>query len=57
MTKSELQNNLISRHFIDTDMIKTLSKDELLDLFNELNDHSNLYPNNDEFDDSNDYLY
>lgn len=57
MTKSELQNTLISRHFIDTDMIKTLSKDELLDLFNELNDHSNLYPNNDEFDDSNDYLY
>lgn len=52
MGEKEIINLLVNRYHEDEEELKTLSLGELKEILNELEDHSDLYPNGDEDDDS-----
>ena len=55
MTKTELKQYLIETYHVDSEELKDCSKEELLDMLHEFEDHSDLFPNDDEYDGSHDW--
>lgn len=55
MRKNELIEYLIENYTVDESELKKMSKDELEELLEEYEDHSSLFPNDDEYDGSHEY--
>ena len=52
MKKAELIEYLVETYHEDENMLKKMKKDELEELLENYEDHSDLFPNDDEFDGS-----
>ncbi|MCM1121185.1 MAG: hypothetical protein NC416_01240 [Eubacterium sp.] len=55
MKKRELIDYLVETYHEDKDELKKMKKDELEDLLNEIEDHSSMFPNDDEYDGSHEW--
>lgn len=55
MSKNELIEILVNDYGEDKDEMKKMSKKELEELIEEFADHSDLFPNDDEYDGSHEY--
>ena len=55
MKASELQEILISQYHVDTDEVADMDESELQSMLDEFHDHSDLFPNEDEFDGSHEW--
>lgn len=55
MTKADLINTLVEEYYEDEEELRKLTRRDLQDLLEEKEDHSDMFPNDDEFDGSHDY--